>query len=108
MFEKIAFIGAGSMAEAIVAGLVQAPELIEPQNIVMTNKLNEVRLQEMHDKYQVTTIVDKEEVVKDAEILVLSMKPKDLEDALADITPYLTAQHVIVSVIAGVPESRIR
>lgn len=108
MFEKIAFIGAGSMAEAIVAGLVQAPELIRPENIVMTNKVNEVRLQEMRDKYEVTAIFDKAEVIKNSEIVFLSMKPKDLEDALSEISPHLTAQQVIISVIAGVPESRIR
>src|SRR5699024_11993167 len=105
MFQKIAFIGAGSMAEAIVSGLVQAPELVKPEDIIVTNKVNEVRLQDLHDKYEVTPIVDKQEVVTDAEVIFLSMKPKDLQSALDEIIPYLVPGQLIISVIAGIEES---
>lgn len=108
MFQKIAFIGAGSMAEAIVSGLVKAPELVQPEDIIVTNKVNEVRLQELHDKYEVTPIVDKQEVVTDAEVIVLSMKPKDLQSALDEIIPYLVPGQLIISVIAGIEEAHIR
>src|SRR5699024_7240518 len=71
-------------------------------------KVNEVRLQELHDKYEVTPIVDKQEVVTDAEVIVLSMKPKDLQSALDEIIPYLVPGQLIISVIAGIEEAHIR
>src|SRR5699024_5957073 len=55
-----------------------------------------------------TSIVDKQEVVTDAEVIFLSMKPKDLQSALDEIIPYLVPGQLIISVIAGIEESHIR
>lgn len=101
MFNKVAFIGAGSMAEAIIAGLAKDESLVKRENIVATNKLNEDRLEELQHKYGISTIVGKAAVVRDADIIVLSMKPKDLAEAVEDIKDFVNEDQVIVSVIAG-------
>ncbi|WLV24718.1 pyrroline-5-carboxylate reductase [Aciduricibacillus chroicocephali] len=107
MFKKVAFIGAGSMAEAIIAGLAKDESLVKRENIVVTNKLNEDRLEELHHKYGITTLVGKAAVVRDADIIVLSMKPKDLAEAVEDIKNFVQEDQVIVSVIAGASCERI-
>jgi len=101
MFKKVAFIGAGSMAEAIIAGLAKEESLVKKENIVATNHSNAERLQELQDTYGISTEMDKETVIRDADILVLSMKPKDLVEAVMDIKAYVQKDQVVVSVIAG-------
>lgn len=101
MFKKIAFIGAGSMAEAIAAGIL-AKGYLKPEQIYMTNRNNVDRLEKMRTKYQVQTSRDKQEVLRNADVVVLSMKPKDVTEALKSVQPFVTDDHIVVSVLAGV------
>ncbi|MDL4840911.1 pyrroline-5-carboxylate reductase [Aquibacillus rhizosphaerae] len=101
MFQKIAFIGAGSMAEAIISGMIQK-DYCKPEQIVVTNKSNQNRLKYLQDKYKITISQDKEQVMKGAEIIVLTMKPADIVNGINDIKPYLKEEQLIISVLAGI------
>ena len=50
--QNISFLGAGSIAEAIIGGLVQA-NVVKGEQITVSNRSNETRLQELHTKYGV-------------------------------------------------------
>lgn len=106
MVEKVAFIGAGSMAEAIIAGMINRQFLTSKQ-IVVTNKENQERLTELETKYDVVTSKDKESTVKDADIIMFATKPYDLEAAIDDVKDFITSDQLIVSVIAGISTSFI-
>lgn len=45
-YEKIAFIGAGSMAEAIISGIVKA-NIFNKENVIVTNKNNKERMERL-------------------------------------------------------------
>jgi len=107
MFKKVAFIGAGSMAEAIIAGLAKESRLVEKKNIYVTNHQNDARLQELQDTYGITAIRGNDAVIQDAEIIVLSMKPKDLMNAVMEIKDLVHEGQVVVSVIAGATAEHI-
>lgn len=98
---KIAFIGAGSMAEAIIAGLIEN-KLLKGQQIFITNRSNRARLTELQNNYGITPTYDTTELLKDAEIVILAMKPKDAEAAIQDMKEKITNEMLIVSVLAGV------
>ncbi len=98
---KIAFIGAGSMAEAIMAGLLKQ-EICTKENIRVTNKQDQQRLESLKNKYGVTTMENKEKAVKDANVIFLAMKPKDAKDGIQSIKSYVTKEQLIVSVLAGI------
>ncbi len=106
MFDKIAFIGAGSMGEAIMSGLI-AQQVVDRSQIYVTNKTDENRLKELQGKYHVHTSYNKEEVLKDASVVLLTMKPYDLDEALTSITSYVTEDQLIISVAAGQSISHI-
>lgn len=106
MFEKIAFIGAGSMGEAIMSGLI-AQQVVNRSHIYVTNKTDEDRLKELREKYSVHTSYDKEKVLKDASVVLLTMKPYDLDEALTSIVPYVKEDQLIISVAAGQPIEHI-
>ncbi len=98
--EKIGFIGAGSMAEAIVAGLIKG-KVFKAEQIIVANRSNSERLNELSAKYGIETTHDKQQLVKDASIIVLAMKPKDVKAGLDGVQHFIHKQ-VIVSVLAGI------
>ncbi|MFS0776144.1 pyrroline-5-carboxylate reductase [Neobacillus sp. 3P2-tot-E-2] len=104
--KKIAFIGAGSMAEAFISGILEN-SLIERKNVWVTNNSNAERLKKLSDTYGVRTTYDLNELFAGADIVILSMKPKDAATAIQYIREYLTERMLVVSVLAGVSMSTI-
>jgi len=100
MVHKIAFIGAGSMAEAIISGIIRR-KIIDCGKIFVTNKSDEHRLKELSDQYHVTCTNDKEKALNNAEVVILSMKPQDVKEAIHSIKAFVTSDQLIISVVAG-------
>ncbi|ASN03779.1 pyrroline-5-carboxylate reductase [Virgibacillus necropolis] len=101
MLRKISFVGAGSMAESIIAGIVKEKNL-HPDQIFVTNKDNKDRLERLKNRYHVQCTTDKEAAITGADIVVLSMKPHDLMAAVEAMKMHIKPNQVIVSVLAGV------
>ncbi len=104
MQPSILFIGAGSMAEAIVKGLVSAG-ITPPSSITVSNRGNEQRLQELNTAYGVDTCVASSDSfakrLSASDVIFLAMKPKDAGEALKTLAPHLHSEQLLVSVIAG-------
>jgi pyrroline-5-carboxylate reductase len=99
--KKLAFMGAGSMAEALISGMVEN-KLLDPKNIWVTNRSNEERLNELRTKYGVSTTYDTEALLKEADAVLLAMKPKDAAQSLTAIKDLLAEDTMLISVLAGV------
>ncbi len=104
MESKVVFIGAGNMAEAIVSGMVAA-QFCDPEKIIMTDVRPE-RLADLAKEYGVSTSTDNS-VVKNAEIMLLAVKPQVMTDVLAGIAPMLRKETLVISIAAGIPTSKI-
>jgi pyrroline-5-carboxylate reductase len=104
MESKVVFIGAGNMAEAIVSGMVAA-NFCAPEKIIMTDVRPE-RLAELEKEYGVSTSTDNS-VVKNAEIVLLAVKPQMMTDVLKDIAPVLRKETLVISIAAGIPTEKI-
>jgi pyrroline-5-carboxylate reductase len=101
----IAFIGAGSMAEALISGMTKT--LYVPEQIIVTNRCNRTRLEYMNKTYRVRCETDKRKAVKEADIIILAMKPKDLSESMGAIAPMIHEHHLIISLLAGVTTDTI-
>jgi pyrroline-5-carboxylate reductase len=99
--KKLAMIGAGSMAEAFISGILEN-SLIDRKNVWVTNNSNAERLKKLGDTYGIRTTYDLNELFAGADIVILSMKPKDAATAIQSIREYLNEQMLVVSVLAGV------
>ena len=99
--DTVVFIGAGSMAEAVISGILDK-SAIEPQNVYVMNKSDDERLISLQHQYGISIVCKDKEVLKKADLVVLATKPKDIHHAMADIRPLLTEQAAVLSVIAGV------
>jgi pyrroline-5-carboxylate reductase len=100
----IGFIGAGSMAEAMISGIV-ASEIIPAKNVVVSNRSNIDRLMELENKYGVRGVMKQDINMNELDIIVLAMKPKDIEIALASLKDQLNSSQLLLSVLAGVSTS---
>lgn len=99
--KKIVFVGAGSMAEAIIAGMVKEAVTL-PKNITVMNKADDQRLIQLQNKYGVSIICPNKFALKEADLIVLATKPQDIQQALIDIRPILKENAAILSVVAGI------
>jgi len=101
MVEKISFIGAGSMAESIMEGLINK-HVLKSEHIYVANKENEARLEELKAKYNVIGNTDKEAVIQDADVVIFATKPYDMEDAVRDVKAFIQPGQLVISVVAGI------
>jgi pyrroline-5-carboxylate reductase len=102
--KTIAFLGAGSMAEAMISGIVEAGNIPASQ-IIVTNRSNKGRLDELRKKYGVNTAAQDALQLDEVDIIILAMKPKDAEKALSSIKYNITPDQTILSVLAGITTS---
>lgn len=98
--QKIIFLGAGSMAEALIHGWVDH-KVVKSEKIYVSNRSNRERLEELKNKFKVQILEDKKELAN-ADLIVLAMKPKDLQNALSSVKEYIGDDTAILSVVAGI------
>lgn len=104
--KTIAFLGAGNMAEAMISGTVQSGK-IPSEQIIVSNRSNQGRLQGMKAKYDITAITKDDLPYNEIDILILAMKPKDIDKALDSINHLVRNDTVIMSVLAGITTSHM-
>ncbi len=99
--ETIVFAGAGSMAEALIHGWIKEGVVL-PKSIYVMNKSDQQKLMRIEKTYNVQIVCGSREIVKQADCLILAMKPKDIQQAMENLAPYLSSNTAILSVVAGV------
>lgn len=105
-YRTLAFIGGGKMGEAILRGVLDS-QTIGPKDIVVSEKIME-RRSELYAKYQVSILDDNKEAVKRADIIIVAVKPQQMEEVLREIAPALTEDKLLISIAAGVSLNSIR
>ena len=98
---RIAFVGAGVMAESMIAGILKRG-LVEPSQIVASHP-REDRRERLQERYGIQTAAENAEAVRGADVVVLAIKPQVLGSVLKQLHGVLTNDQVAVSVIAGAP-----
>lgn len=99
--QKILFVGAGSMAEALIQGWVEQ-NVIPSDNIYITNRSNQERLSKLSKNYAVNILKD-HETINEMDLIILATKPKDIMEAMERIQPFISPSTSILSVLAGIP-----
>ena len=96
---KIATVGSGVMAEAIIAGLLRG-RLVEPDQIVASHPRAE-RREELAAAHGIRVVAGNAEAVHDADIVILALKPQMLARVGREIAPALRDGQLVLSIIAG-------
>jgi pyrroline-5-carboxylate reductase len=103
--KKIAFLGSGNMAEALVKGLLAAGTAAA-EEIVCAEPVAE-RREALKKRHGVGVTASNAEAVTAAGIVVLSVKPQIVDAVLSEIAPALGTSRLLVSIAAGVPISAL-
>ena len=104
---KVTFLGAGSIAEALIAGLLESG-YIENDQIAITNREDVDRLDNLHTKYGILATSNRQLAITGSSVVFLAMKPKDIAVALEQCKNLLNEKQLIISLVAGVPINTIK
>jgi pyrroline-5-carboxylate reductase len=102
---KIAFIGGGNMGEAILGALL-GKKLCKPADISVSD-ISESRRQYLKKQYGITVTASNKEAVAGKDVIVLAVKPQNINEVLADLKGYLKSNQLVLSIAAGVTISAI-
>jgi len=95
----IAVLGAGKIGEALLSGLLHGGQSAD--ELLFTERYAE-RAVELSERYGVQDVTVAE-AAKRADVLVVAVKPQDIEPVLDELAPLLGPHSLVVSLCAGLP-----
>jgi pyrroline-5-carboxylate reductase len=104
--QKVGFIGAGNMGEALIKGLVAA-NLVPPEAIYASDVRIE-RLRTLEQQYGVRLLQDNAELIRQADVVILAVKPQIMAPVVRQISATVTRKKLLISIAAGVSTMTIR
>jgi pyrroline-5-carboxylate reductase len=102
--KKIAFIGPGVMAEAMIAGLLNK-KLAKPENIIASGPREE-RGADLSKKYTIKSTTDNTSAASQADVVVLSVKPQRLSEVMKGLYK-IRPEALVLSIVAGASIQKI-
>jgi pyrroline-5-carboxylate reductase len=102
---KVAFVGPGVMAEAMIAGLIRQ-QVVAPKSIVVSGP-GAARVEELGERHAIRTATDNATAVEKADVVVLAVKPQRLDHVLNDIRGAVKSSALVLSIVAGATIEKI-
>lgn len=96
---RIAFVGPGVMAEAMLTGLLKKAG-VPPDHVTMCGPRRE-RLEQLAKSHGVHATADSRRGAAEADILVVSVKPQSLDDVIAEVRGAIPKGSLVISIVAG-------
>ena len=104
--KRVAFIGGGTMAEAMMRGLFEK-HLVPPSHVLVTGPRRERRA-DLAKRFGVKAIASNAEAASDAHVVILSVKPQVLPAVLRELKGKLGAEQLVISIVAGATMGSLR
>ena len=93
----IGFIGGGNMAGALIKGMTE-----KGMKDIIVSEPREERRKELQQLYGTKTVTSNKELVASCDIIILAVKPQNMEAVLGEIAGDVTEEKVVVSIAAGI------
>ncbi|GAB4331676.1 MAG: pyrroline-5-carboxylate reductase [Candidatus Abyssubacteria bacterium] len=108
--KTLGVIGAGNMGSAIVQGVLKA-QLCQPHDIVVSD-LERQKAENLAEKLGVEIAARAPEAARAASIILLAVKPQNMNECLSEIESVVGTQQLVLSIAAGITtrfiEDRLR
>lgn len=105
MSGEIVFIGGGNMGRALLGGLIA--DGAAPERLAVADP-DQPRREALAREFGMPTAARGDDLVGNAAVLVLAVKPQALRNVARELAPHLgTRRPLIVSIVAGIPEADI-
>ena len=96
---RVAIVGAGVMAEAMIAGLL-ADKAVAASRLIASHPRRD-RRDLLATRHGITMVTRNAEAVPGADIVVLAVKPQMLRSVMREVGPALEKGQVVLSIVAG-------
>jgi pyrroline-5-carboxylate reductase len=103
--KRLAFIGGGNMAEALLRGILAAKRLA-PEQVIATD-VRADRLAYLRDTYGIETSGGNAEASAQADTVLLAVKPQVVTGVLDDLRRVITERQLVISIAAGISTETI-
>lgn len=103
--KKIAFIGPGAMAEAMIAGLIRQ-KVANPSALIASGPRAE-RGEELSARYGIEGVTNNLRAAQTADVVVLSVKPQRLDTVLSSLRGAIQPHALVLSIVAGASIAKI-
>jgi pyrroline-5-carboxylate reductase len=99
---RIAIIGGGRIGEALLSGLLSSGW----SDIVVTSRRDE-RVAELRERHDVEATTSNPDAVGGASLVVIAVKPQDIDALLAEIGPLVSPEQTVLTIAAAIPTTYI-
>ena len=103
--ETIGFIGSGNMAEALIKGILTAG-IYSPADIFISD-IRQDRLEFLLKQFGVQKVQENRQLAAKVDILILSVKPQNMTEALESIKNAVKPDLLVISIAAGIKVANI-
>jgi len=103
--DTIGFIGSGNMAEALIKGVIAA-KVYAPEDVFISD-IRAERLKFLAKKYGAAPCEKNSDLAAKVQILVLSVKPQNMTEALGSIKNNAGKVKLVISIAAGIKLANI-
>jgi len=104
--KRVGFVGGGNMGEALIRGLLGAN--LVPADLMAATDVRAERTAQLTKQFGITAHADNTRLVREADVVILAVKPQIMAGVLSEIAGAVTARHLLISIAAGVATSTIR
>ncbi len=91
------------MAEALIKGIIASG--LYRENDILVAEPNDFRRDHLEQTYSVKTYHSNLPIFENCRIVILAVKPQTMKDLLEDCRERVQAQHILISIAAGLPIS---
>jgi pyrroline-5-carboxylate reductase len=103
--KRIAFIGAGNMAEALIRGIISSKQV--RASAIIASDASKIRIDHISRRVGVKTTADNKIAIKGASIIFIAVKPNMVDTVLTELGDLISSDQLVISIAAGITVSRI-
>jgi pyrroline-5-carboxylate reductase len=103
--KKLAFVGGGNMAEALIAGLLRSGHW-KPSQLTACDVRHD-QLAKLQLRYKIGASADNRWAAREVDIILLAVKPQQMGHVLSEIGPVIRSSQLVLSIAAGIPTAFI-
>jgi pyrroline-5-carboxylate reductase len=101
----VGFIGAGNMGEVLIRGLIQSGKIDKTD--IIAGDANPERLEYISKTYGIRTTASNTELVESASIVIIAVKPQNIDDLLEELSSSSHENHQFISIAAGITTEKL-
>jgi pyrroline-5-carboxylate reductase len=102
---KLAIIGAGNMAKAIIQAVLKGNVAAAPD--ITASDTNPAKLEALQNSLKINITADNSSAINQADVIILAIKPQNIDEFSQEVSGKFAPGQLIISILAGTPLKRL-